>query len=91
MDGGGSCGESGAGVQAGKAALPHALWWRDRNTEQRLKPLQIFVLIVRCFYKISCYWITIEVTEHLNKQRVRKAKSNYMFHAIYRGFQGIFF
>lgn len=26
LDGGGSCGESGAGVQAGKAALPHALW-----------------------------------------------------------------
>lgn len=63
----------------------------ERNAEQRLKILQIFVLIVRCFYKICCYWITAEVTEHSNKQRVKKAKSNYMFHAIYRGFQGIFF
>lgn len=25
------------------------------ETQSRLKPLQIFVLIVRCFYKISCY------------------------------------
>lgn len=75
----------------GRRDLRRAPCWAGRNMEQRLKTLQIFVLIVRWFYKISCYWITAEVTEHLNKQRVRKAKSNYTFHAIYGGFQGIFF